>query len=177
MRLVFDRSCSLGWRSRLISFLKATSARMSYHSFKTRASVVGSWRNLARLSRASLSRPLETSHRGENGRKVMPAPRIKPGMVWRRNGSRQDHSPEIYCVPYVIQNAITIPDTMLNSSRTRRAPRISGGEISDMYSGATMDNLRHLAYFPTIFFAINDEEAPYIPIPIPPINRATVSME
>src|SRR5436305_10299241 len=58
-------------------------------------------------------------------------------MIRSRKERRQAHSLSICRVPYVIQKATT----MLNSSSTSSAPRILGGEISEMYTDATI--LKH----------------------------------
>lgn len=69
------------------------------------------------------------------------------------------------------QNAITMPVTILNSSKTSNAPRISGGLISEMYKGATMLSLRKMRRE-----SDRNTAVPYIPIPMPPISRAITSM-
>jgi hypothetical protein len=86
-------SCRVGCLSRLTSCVKATSARISHHSLCTRESVVGRPLSLARTWSASSSRPLLDSQRGEKGRKMIPLASMKPGIIWRRKGSRHDHSP------------------------------------------------------------------------------------
>src|SRR5436190_3602298 len=52
-------------------------------------------------------------------------------------------------------NATTMPNTMLNWNMPARRPRYSGGEISEMYMGATTVE---------------------IPMPTPPMNRATMNV-
>ncbi|KAG9526993.1 hypothetical protein KCV07_g284, partial [Aureobasidium melanogenum] len=52
-------------------------------------------------------------------------------------------------------------------------PRISGGEISEIYIGATADNLTYACQL-TPHGLLNLRT--YDPIPMPPIKRATMSM-
>lgn len=52
-----DFCCKLGCRKTLTSLRNAASARISYHSRSTRASMDGSWHNLHRLCDNSLPRP------------------------------------------------------------------------------------------------------------------------
>jgi hypothetical protein len=131
-RFIFVFVTRFGCRSARISFWNFDSAIISIHSWRTLLSDTGSWRSFAKLTNASSFLPLDASQRGENGRKSIPAPKIRPGTVWIKKGNCHDQWDSRYWVPYVIQKEIMMPKTMLNSSKTRRDPRISGGDISEM---------------------------------------------
>lgn len=121
-------SCTSRWNS--------TSVIIPLYSFWTRSSVGGSFRNLLRLARHSSRRLTRASQRGEYGKKWIPMPNTVAGTICKAKGNRKEASLVIYRVPKETQKEITTPDTIEIDSSTRRVPRSSGGEISEIYRGA-----------------------------------------
>jgi hypothetical protein len=118
------------WRS------KRTSALISRSSIWTSSWSSGRLRRFARVFKASSSRSLFISHRGENGMNQIPIARMMAGTPWMMRGIRHAHSdcpsrsPLIELVPYAIQYASKIPTVVVSCWRATRKPRTSGGASS-----------------------------------------------
>ena len=117
-----------------------TSVIIPLNSVWTFASVCGRPRSLLRLLMQSSWRSTRANQRGEWGKKWMQSPRRVALTICRPKGRRNDISLSINLVPNVIQYAMTAPETTQMDSSTRRVPRRFGGEISEIYSGAPLND-------------------------------------
>lgn len=82
----------LGYRSLAKLFSSIMDALISRYSF-VRSELLVDWRrSLDNAWRASSSRSFISSHLGESGKKSIPRPSVKAGMIWMASGRRQDAS-------------------------------------------------------------------------------------
>lgn len=81
-----------GNRSLAKLFSSIMDALISRYSF-VRSGLLVDWRrSLDNARRASSSRSFISSHLGESGKKSIPMPRVRAGMIWMASGRRQDAS-------------------------------------------------------------------------------------
>lgn len=90
-------ACSLnpdnsGNRSLAKLFSNMMDALISRYSFVRSGLFVDCRRSLESAWRASSSRSFISSHLGESGKKSIPRPSVRAGMIWMASGRRQDAS-------------------------------------------------------------------------------------